>query len=87
MHGSSATSYLLDVRCPAPYKARCVLESREIGSVGSKRTHNGKEGAQAEGKGDAQVLGLSAGDGLQARDVCGMAVTQAYSSTSSFYST
>lgn len=55
--------------------------------MGSRRAHNGEEGAQAEGEGDAQVLGLSARDGLQARIVCVMAVTQACSSTSSFYST
>ena len=51
--------------------------------MGSRRTHNGKEGAQAEGEGDAQVLGLSAGDGLQAWVACVIAVTQACSSTSS----
>ena len=32
--------------------------------------HNGEEGAQAEGQGDAQVLGLSSGDGLQTEALC-----------------
>ena len=54
--------------------------------MGSRRTHNGEEGAQAEGEWDAQVLGLSASDGLQAWVVCVTAATRACSSTSSFYS-
>ena len=35
-------------------------------SVGS---YNGEEGAEAEGEGDAQVLGLSSSDGLQSEAV------------------